>query len=124
MWGTEMEKKVVTPETIKQAGALIVRMRDENAELEKVASASVLEKRAQKIAFREVELGIAEPFKSHQEFQEKIASLLAEGDLDVVEKALDRGYATSRRDGTLDGSVVKELNVFEHFVRTGELSNG
>jgi hypothetical protein len=113
----------ITPETIKLAGELLRREHTERLKLEKEASATVLEKRAQKIAFREIELGLSEPFKSLEEFQEKVASLLSEGDLDVVEKALDRGYVGTRKSGDLVGSSTKAKNPLDRYILTGELDN-
>ena len=117
-----MSSKQISPEHIKQAAALLRREHDERLRLEKVASENETVQRAQKLAFREVELGICEPFKTHDEFLQKVASLATE-DLDVVEKALERGYGNSRRlSGELVGEVgVKNDNPFKHYVLTGEL---
>ena len=116
----EPTTKVVTQEMIKEAAAMLRQEHAERLRLEKVAGELELEKRAQKIAFREVELGVTEPFKSHEEFQEKVASLLNDGDLDVVEKALDRGYAGVRKGGELDaGAGGPKLNELEDWVRNG-----
>ena len=112
----------VSGEMVKKAGEMLKAEHARRLELEKEASVLVLEKRAAKVAFREVELGISEPFKNFEEFQQKVASLMQD-DLDVVEKALDRGYSGSRRLGDLENSTGKGLNPFDHFVRTGELSN-
>jgi hypothetical protein len=118
-----MDKIQVTPEMIKKAGEMLQKVSGENQELLTKAAEATLEKRAQKIAFREVELGLGEPFKSFQDFQEKVAGLMKE-DLDVVEKALDRGYSASRKTGDLTTeSTVKGKNVFDQFVLTGELTN-
>lgn len=119
-----MSAQKITPEQIKTAGELIRKLDQERQELKKEATAHELEKRAAKIAFREVELGIAQPFESMQAFQEKVASILAEGDLDVVEKALERGYTGSRKTSELAGSSpANGKNPFERFVLTGELDN-
>jgi hypothetical protein len=116
-----MEKKVLTPEHIKQAGELIKRQSTELVRLEKVAAEFEKKARAEKLAFREVELGVTEPFKNLEEYQKKIASLLGD-DLDILEKALERGYGTSQRLGELVNEAgSKVTNPFEHFVRTGEL---
>lgn len=118
-----MSTKMVPQELVKQAGEMLKNEHLKRLELEKQATAHELEKRAAKIAFREVELGIAEPFKNFEEFQQKVANLMQD-DLDVVEKALDRGYSSSRRLGDLEGgSSGKGFNPFEHYVQTGELSN-
>jgi len=114
------ETRTVSPEAVKQAGVLLKQEHSRRIELEKEAAQTSLEKRAQKIAFREVELGISEPYRTHDEFQQKVASLMGE-DLDVVEKALDRGYSSSTKVGTLAGDTVKTKNPLEHFVLTGEL---
>lgn len=116
-----MEKKLITPEHIKQAGELLQRQSTELSRLEKVAADFEKRARAEKLAFREVELGITEPFKNFDEYQKKIASLVQD-DLDVLEKALERGYGTSRRSGELVGETSGKVNnPFEHYVRTGEL---
>lgn len=112
--------KSVTLEQVKQAGAVLKRVNEEKLRLEKEAGDLKLEKRAMQIAFREVELGIAEPFRSYQDLQEKIASLSNE-DLDVVEKALERGYGNSGNIGTLDTETKgSNRNVFEKWVLEGE----
>lgn len=116
-----MAAKVISPEIIKQAGVLLKKEHEARLRLEKQAEAHDLEKRAMKLAFREVELGIAEPFKTHEEFIQKVANLMGEN-LDVVEKALERGYGSARRMGELVGDTNKRTrNSFEHFVLTGEL---
>lgn len=118
-----MSAKQISAEHVKQAAALLKREHEERLKLEKVASAHELEKRAQKLAFREVELGVCEPFRSLEEFMDKVASLMTE-DLDVVEKALERGYGSSRRvGGELVGEAKRSSNPLEHFVLTGELVN-
>lgn len=116
--------KQIRAEHIKQAGELLRREHTERVRLEKVASSLELEKRAQKLAFREVELGVCEPFRTFDEFAEKVASLAKE-DLDVVEKALERGYGSSRRTGDelVGETKYKVSNPLEHFVLTGELVN-
>ena len=116
--------KTINLEHVKQAAALLKREHEERVKFEKLAQDHDLEKRAQRLAFREVELGICEPFKSHDEFLEKVASLKAE-DLSVVEKALERGYGGSRRvEGELVGEHKSKVNnPLEHFVLTGELVN-
>ena len=116
-------EKVVTPEMIKKAGGILKQEHEERLRLEKVASDYARKERAEKIAFREVELGICEPYKSHLEFQEKVASLLGE-DLSVVEKAMERGYNGSRQTGELVGNEStpgKVMNPLERFIMTGEL---
>lgn len=116
-----MEKKVISPEQIKLAGEMLKKEHTERLRLEKVAGDFEKKAKAEKLAFREVELGITEPFKNFDDFQKKIASLL-EDDLEVLEKALDRGYGAARRGGELAGDAgTKSMNPFEHFVRTGEL---
>jgi transcriptional regulator GlxA family with amidase domain len=115
-----MADQKVTPEHIKQAAALLKQEHVERLRLEKVAQAFEMKDRAQKLAFREVELGVAEPFKTYDEYQQKVASLMTEN-LDIVEKALERGYGSSRKDGELAGESGKTKNPFEHYVLTGEL---
>ena len=114
--------KTVPLEQVKLAGELLLRERKARLSLEKEASDFRLEKRAQRIAFREVELGISEPFKSAEEFLNKVASLMQD-DLDVVEKALERGYGPARRDGELaeDGVSQSKLNPLERWVKHGDL---
>jgi hypothetical protein len=119
-----MSTKQISPEHIKQAAALLKKEHEERVRLEKVAAENEVERRAEKLAFREVELGICEPFKTHEEFLSKVASLKQE-DLDVVEKALERGYGNSRRSGDeLVGETNKKgNNPWEHYILTGELVN-
>ena len=92
--------KTVTLEQIKTAGLLLKREHEERLRLEKEANDLKLEKKAMKVAFREVELGITEPFRSLEAFHTKVATLMKE-DLDVVEKALDRGYGSANNVGSL-----------------------
>ena len=117
---------IVTPEMIKKAGELLKTEHEERLRLEKVAADNERERRAQKLAYREVELGITEPFKSHSEFHEKVASLMTD-DLDVVEKALERGYTGSRNAGELVGEgkpLNKEYdNPLAQWIMNGELTN-
>jgi hypothetical protein len=112
--------KAVSVEQVKLAGALLKREHELRLTLEKEAQDLKLEKRAMKVAFREIELGLSEPYKSHEEFLTKVASLMRE-DLDVVEKALERGYGPARRDGELADEVGKSMNPFERWVKHGEL---
>jgi len=113
--------KTVSLDMVKQAGQLLKREHEERLRLEKVAAELELEKRAMKIAFREVELGIAEPFKTFDEFLGKVASLTQEN-LEVVEKALERGYGSSFRTAELSdgGSTLKGKNALERWVYNGE----
>jgi methylphosphotriester-DNA--protein-cysteine methyltransferase len=112
--------KTISLEQVKQAGLLLKREHEERLRLEKVAQDNELEKKAMRIAFREVELGITEPYKTHEEFLQKVANLKEE-DLDVVEKALERGYGSARRFGELaEGPVNKGSNVLERWVLNGE----
>lgn len=113
-------KKTVSLEQVKQAGMLLKREHEERLRLEKVAGDLQLEKRAMQIAFREVELGISEPFRSYEALLEKVATLLKE-DLDVVEKALERGYGSAGRIGTLAEETSKPgRNLLERWVLEGE----
>jgi methylphosphotriester-DNA--protein-cysteine methyltransferase len=111
----------VTLAQVKLAGELLKREHEQRLLLEKEASDLKVEKRAMKIAFREIELGIAEPYKTHDEFMNKVASLAKE-DLDVVEKALERGYGPARRGGELaDEPNGKGMDPLTRWVTTGEL---
>jgi hypothetical protein len=110
----------VSVELVKKAGALLKQEHEARVRLEKEAHQSGLEKRAARIAFREVELGLCEPFKTHDEFLAKVASLMGE-DLDVVEKALQRGYGASRAYGELDtSSNAQSLDPLSRWVLYGE----
>lgn len=111
--------KTVSAEQVKLAGTLLKREHELRLSLEKEAQDLKLEKRAMKVAFREIELGLAEPYKSHEEFMSKVASLVKE-DLDVVEKALERGYGPARRSGELAEESGKGMNPFERWVLHGE----
>jgi len=118
-----MSEQKITPEMIKAAGEMLRKEHSERLRLEKLAQETMQEKRAHKVAFREVELGLHEPYKTHEEFVQKVASLMQE-DLDVVEKALERGYVGTRKIGELAGSSpANGKNPFERFVLTGELDN-
>lgn len=111
----------ISIELVKKAGELLKQEHETRLRLEKEASQAGLEKRAAKIAFREVELGLCEPFRTHEEFLAKVASLVKE-DLDVVEKALQRGYGSSRAYGELDtSSQVRGGNPLERWIWNGEL---
>lgn len=113
--------KTITLEQVKQAGVVLKRVNEEKLRLEKEAKDYGLEKRAMKIAFREVELGISEPFRSYQDLLNKVASLVKD-DLDVVEKALERGYGSSSSIGTLvDEGQTTKANAFERWVLEGKL---
>lgn len=109
----------VTLEQVKLAGELLKREHSARLELEKEAQDFKLEKRAMKIAFREVELGISEPYKTHDELLQKVANLMKE-DLDVVEKAIERGYGPARRDGELADETGKGLDPFTRWVLHGD----
>jgi len=113
--------KAVTLEQVKQAGIMLKKEHEERLRLEKEAGDLKLEKRATQIAFREVELGISEPFKNFTAFQTKVASLMSE-DLDVVEKALQRGYGSPNRIGTLDDETKsKAKDPLSRWILDGEL---
>ena len=118
-----METKKISPEMMKRAGELLKNEHSRRVELEKQASAAEKEKKAQAVAFREVELGLSEPFKTYDEFQEKVASLMEE-DLEIVEKALDRGYHGVQKTagelaGNGDNGAFKDP--LSQYVLTGEL---
>jgi hypothetical protein len=112
--------KSVTLDQVKQAGMVLKRVNEEKLRLEKVAEDLQLEKRAMKIAFREVELGLTAPFHSFEELLTKVAGLMKE-DLDVVEKALERGYGSLGNVGTLADEVKNTRNMLERWVLEGEL---
>lgn len=112
--------KAVTLEQVKQAGVVLKRVNEEKLRLEKVASDLQLEKRAMQIAFKEVELGIAEPFRSYGDLLTKVAGLMKE-DLDIVEKALERGYGSLNSVGTLADESKQSRNVLERWVLEGEI---
>ena len=118
-------------ELVKKAGQLLKQEHSRRLELEKIAAHNSLEKRAMKVAFREVEMGLASPFHSLEEFLTKVASLMTEDDLQVVEKALQRGYSSGGigssggiNSGTLDDSEQnssgRKMNQFERWVLYGE----
>jgi hypothetical protein len=111
--------KTVSLEQVKLAGELLQREHQARVQFEKKAQDLELSARATKVAFREVELGISEPFRSHDELMNKVASLVRE-DLDVIEKALERGYGPSRRDGELAEETGKGLDPFTRWVKFGE----
>lgn len=113
--------KTISPEQIKKAGALLKREHIERLRLEKLASTHVREKKAQELAFREVELGLCEPYKSNDEFQQKVASLL-DDDLEIVEKALDRGYHKAEKQGELTNDEDAGMkDPLTRYVLTGEM---
>jgi hypothetical protein len=111
----------ITMEQVKQAGVVLKKVNEEKLRLQKEAAVYNLEKRAMQIAFREVEMGITQPFSSMKDLMEKVAGLMKE-DLDVVEKALERGYGNVNNIGTLvEGVVGKSRNAFEEWVLEGKL---
>jgi len=114
--------KTITVEQVKLAGELLRREHVARLTIEKEANDLKLEKRAMKVAFREVELGISEPYKTHDEFLNKIANLVKE-DLDVVEKALELGYGSARKNGELAESAGKEMDPLSRWVRHGEVTD-
>lgn len=111
--------KTVSMEQVKLAGELLQREHQARVQFEKKAQDLETKERATRIAFREVELGITEPFTSHEALMSKVASLVKE-DLDVIEKALERGYGPSRRDGELAEETGKGLDPFTRWVKFGE----
>jgi hypothetical protein len=112
--------KSITPEMVKKAGALLKKEHELRLTLEKQAADHHLEKRAMRVAFREVELGMCEPYRSGDEFMEKVASLMVD-DLDVVEKALDRYHGgTARRAGELEDRQQRSGNALEQWVIHGQ----
>lgn len=118
-----MEKKVITPEQMQKVAGLLRVTASERDELKKTAADSAKRERAEKIAFREVELGLVDAYKSYDEFQEKVASLLGD-DLDIVEKALERGYHAPRKDGELSGQPGSgKMDPLTRVILTGELTD-
>ena len=111
--------KTVSLEQVKLAGELLAREHQARVLFEKKAQDLETTARATKIAFREVELGISEPYRSHDELMLKVASLVKE-DLDVIEKALERGYGPSRKDGELAEETGKGLDPLSRWVLHGE----
>ena len=114
----------ITPAQMRDVAQLLRKTASERDGFKKEAQESTLRQRAEKIAFREVEIGLVDAYKSFEEFQEKVASLMSD-DLDVVEKALERGYHTTRRDGELIGKSVggEKLDPLTQVILTGELSD-
>lgn len=103
-------------EFLKKAAVMLKSEHGKRVELEKRAH-------AEKLAFRKVELGIAEPFTSYDDFRKEAEAILKEGDLALVEKALEYGTAGGHRSGTLEkqASLEKGTNPIEHLVLHGEL---
>jgi hypothetical protein len=120
------DSKTVTPEMVKNAGVLLKREHEARVKIEgdlsKLAAETAKRERAEKIAFREVEMGLSEPFKNHEEFQSKVASLMQD-DLDVIEKALARGYHGKAAGGSLEGETGDKLDPFSRWVLHGELNS-
>lgn len=111
----------VTLEQVKQAGLLLKREHEERLRLEKEASDFRLEKRAMQVAFKEVELGIAPPFRNYQDLQTKVAHLMSD-DLDVREKALEMGLGATASIGTLDDEARgKTKDPLSRWVLDGEI---
>lgn len=113
---------IPSADLIKKAGALLKQEHEARLSLEKQAEDAALEKRATRVAFREVELGLREPFRSYEELTEKVAALVKEGDIASVEKALARGYGATRQIGELDtsGTGGRKLNPLEEWVWNGD----
>jgi len=114
--------KTITPEQLRDVAQLLRKTASERDGFQKEAQELNLRQRAEKIAFREVEIGLVDAFKTYNEFQEKVAGLMSD-DLDVIEKALERGYHTTRKDGELTGKSEQKLNPFEQMILTGELTD-
>ena len=118
----------VSIEKVKLAGKLLKEEREKVLELEKQASNYSTVERATKLAFKEVELGLAPAFQSYEEFQTKVASL-AEENLDILEMALNRGYGTVSFSGVElagdDDGLNKEARtgqeLFSNFLNYGKL---
>lgn len=118
-----MSNQPVSLEMVKKAGQLLKQEHEARLGLEKKAQATELEKRAMKVAFREVELGLAQPFTTYEAFMEKVASLANEN-LDVIEKAIELGYVPG---GANVGTLAEEhrktagANALHNWVMNGEL---
>jgi hypothetical protein len=107
---------------VKQAGVLLKKEHDLRLETESKVNDLEFEKRAMKLAFREVELGFTQPFAKYEDLIEKVASFQGE-DLDVLEKALERGYGSGRAHGELaEGQKPSSgSNALYKWVMNGEL---
>jgi hypothetical protein len=106
-----------TEQMLKTAGEMLKQEHLEKVALEKVA-------RAQKLAFRKVEMGIVEPFTSYEAMTKEAEAILKDGDLDLTERAMDLGITGGHRSGELTkqaSSGAQPTDVFNHFVLTGEL---
>lgn len=114
----------ITPEQMREVAQLLRKTASERDGFKKEAQEFNLRQRAEKIAFREVEIGLVDAFKTYDEFQEKVAGLMGE-DLDIVEKALERGYHTARKDGELIGKSGNgdKLDPLTQVILTGELTD-
>jgi uncharacterized protein YqeY len=105
-------------ELLKTAGKMLKSEHDARLTLEKKA-------RAEKIAFRKVELGIIEPFADYESFQKEANALVTE-DLNLVEKAIEYGVHGSHQTGDLEKKAnvsLRPADIMNHFVLTGELIN-
>lgn len=111
----------ITVEMIKEAGQRLEKEHTARKTLEKQAA---FRSKAEQLAFRQVESGYCAPFRSFEEFEEKVASLLKE-DLEVVEKAMDLGIGNQLGVGNLatdrGGKTDSEQNLV-NFIMTGETS--
>lgn len=104
-------------EMLKTAGRMLKQEHESRSLLEKKA-------RAQKIAFKKVEMGIVDPFNSYEALEKEATAILEHDDLDVLEKALEIGVIGGHRSGELEKKANLSSNpadVFNHFVTTGEL---
>ena len=101
---------------LKKAGVMLEKEHILRTGLEKQA-------RAGKLAFRKVELGLRDPFVSHEDFVKEANSILAEDNLDLIEKAIEFGTLGGHRTGDLEkkASSSSDSNPITHLLETGEL---
>lgn len=110
---SELEKTAAALKQIKQIKNKSDEMEKKAATLEKEAAHN---EKAVRIAFSMVENGNTPAFKSYDEFHEKVASLMEEQDLSVVEKALEYNTQKLASIGELTEKVSKGGNAIEQFV--------
>ena len=101
---------------LKRAGVMLEKEHGIRTELEKQA-------RAGKLAFRKVELGLRDPFVSHEDFIKEASSILKEDNLDLIEKAIEYGTLGGHTTGDLEkkANYSSDLNPITHLITTGEL---
>ena len=102
---------------LKTAGKMLKEEHGLRLDLEKKA-------KAEKIAFRKVELGLVDPFADYETFQKEANALMTE-DLELVEKAIEYGVQGSRQTGSLEkkASVSQDpAGALNHYILTGEFN--